>query len=66
MNLCHHAKFERYPPLILQRKLYFNAHSPEAIPKGSVIFLLGGGLLKIGGIRYFFLDQKRGSKDFSN
>ena len=23
-----------------------------------------GGLLKIGGIRYFFLDQKGGSKDF--
>ena len=27
-------------------------------------FLPGGGLLKIGGIRYFFLDQKGGSKDF--
>ena len=28
-------------------------------------FLPGGGLLKIGrGIRYFFLDQKGGRKDF--
>ena len=32
--------------------------------KGSVIFYQEGGLLKIGGIRYFFLDQKGGSKDF--
>ena len=27
-------------------------------------FLPGGGLLKIGRIRYFFVDQKGGSKDF--
>ena len=31
---------------------------------GKCHFLPGGGLLKIGGIRYFFLDQKEGSKDF--
>ena len=31
---------------------------------GEVSFLPRGGLLKIGGIRYFFLDQKGGSKDF--
>ena len=31
---------------------------------GKCHFLPGGGLLKIGGIRYFFLDQKGGSKDF--
>ena len=33
---------------------------------GKCHLLPGGGLLKIGGIRYFFLDQKGGSKDFSN
>ena len=31
---------------------------------GSVIFYREGGLLKIGGIRYFFLDQKRDEKIF--
>ena len=32
---------------------------------GEVSFFTGRrGLLKIGGIRYFFLDQKGGSKDF--
>ena len=30
----------------------------------EVSFFTGRGLLKIGGIRYFFLDQKGGSKDF--
>ena len=34
--------------------------------KGSVIFYQEGGLLKIGGIRYFFLDQKGDQKIFSN
>ena len=29
-------------------------------------FLLGGGAPENWGIRYFFLDQKGGSKDFSN
>ena len=35
-----------------------------SIMLGKCHFLPGGGLLKIGGIRYFFLDQKGGSKDF--
>ena len=30
----------------------------------EVSFFTWRGLLKIGGIRYFFLDQKEGSKDF--
>ena len=33
---------------------------------GSVIFYREGGAPENWGIRYFFLDQKGGSKDFSN
>ena len=33
---------------------------------GKCHFLLGGGLVKIGGIRYFFFDQKGDQKIFSN
>ena len=36
----------------------------KEVLKGSVTFYQEGGLLKIRGIRYFFLDQKVGSKDF--
>ena len=37
----------------------------KAFVKGSVIFYQEGGAPENwGGIRYFFLDQKGGSKDF--
>ena len=51
--------------LICSSDLFLNSdmvvHERSETSRGSVIFYREGGLLKIGGIRYFSLDQKRGS-----